>query len=120
MSQDKLRVKNIQWQKEQGIIMDKLIEILLKYTWNMCMLCGRKEAVKEHLVISQTQEAILNWFKKEIVPTYEEYIKLLTEELNEVVPIAYIHGWKSNRYEQGKKLRKKLSNILTKIEERRR
>ena len=45
---------------------------------------------------------------KELIKLYGEYIVLLGLELDEVVPLAYMHGWKSTRYEQGKKLRKQI------------
>ena len=35
-----------------------------------------------------------------------DYIKLLTDELDEVCVLASTHGWKSTRYEEGKRLRK--------------
>lgn len=38
----------------------------------------------------------------------DEYIKLLEDELNETVPIAALHGWKSSRYEKGVELRNKI------------
>lgn len=37
-----------------------------------------------------------------------EYIKLLGEEINDMVGIASIHGWKSKNSERGKELREKL------------
>lgn len=40
-----------------------------------------------------------------------EYVKLLTDELNEVVPIAHVHGWRSSRVEQGKEMRKKFDEL---------
>ena len=46
-----------------------------------------------------------HYVAKSELQLYEEYIKLLKDELDEVCPIAYTHGWRSNRYEQGKKLR---------------
>lgn len=37
-----------------------------------------------------------------------EYITLLSEELDETVPVAYAHGWRSSRHEEGERLRKLL------------
>lgn len=40
-----------------------------------------------------------------------EYNQLLSDECSELVGMAAIHGWKSNRVEQGKKLRLQIANI---------
>lgn len=40
-----------------------------------------------------------------MIEKQKEYIALLNEELNGVVPMAHVHGWKSTLFEQGKKLR---------------
>jgi hypothetical protein len=45
---------------------------------------------------------------EELIKAYEDYIKLLDEELNELVGVAYVHGWRSSRAEQGKKLREEI------------
>lgn len=37
---------------------------------------------------------------------WRSYCKLLTEELNEVVGLAYAHGWRSTRGEAGQRARK--------------
>lgn len=44
----------------------------------------------------------------ELIEAQKEYIKLLVEELNETVPIANAHGWKSSKFEQGKIIRDKI------------
>lgn len=41
----------------------------------------------------------------------EQYINLLGEELNEVVPLAASCGWKSTRHEAGKALREKIAAL---------
>lgn len=41
----------------------------------------------------------------------KEYIQLLSDELSEVAPIAFVHGWRSNRFEEGKKLRRTLRSF---------
>jgi hypothetical protein len=38
----------------------------------------------------------------------KKYRELLEDELQEVVPIAHTHGWKTHRHLEGKKLRKLL------------
>lgn len=37
-----------------------------------------------------------------------EYVKLLVDELNELMPLAANHGWVSTRHEKGKELRRQL------------
>ncbi len=46
-----------------------------------------------------------------------EYIKLLGDELNEVVWYANSHGWKSTRYDKGKELRESIESVLKQINE---
>jgi hypothetical protein len=53
-----------------------------------------------------------------LIKAYEDYILLLGEELNEVVSIAYMKGWKSKRVEQGKILREKIENEKNTFKER--
>ena len=40
-----------------------------------------------------------------MIEKQKEYIAVLNEELNGLVGMAVVHGWKSNLVEQGKKLR---------------
>lgn len=48
---------------------------------------------------------------QKLLDLQSEYIKLLGDELEEVVPIASIHGWKSSRYEAGLKLREEIKQV---------
>lgn len=47
----------------------------------------------------------------ELVKLLDEYIALLVEELNELVPLASIHGWKSTKVKQGEAMRKKIKAL---------
>jgi len=47
----------------------------------------------------------------ELVQALEEYITLLGKELDEVIPMAAVHGWKSSRYEEGKVARRKIQRL---------
>ena len=38
----------------------------------------------------------------------DEYIKLLGEEIDDLAPLAAVHGWKSTRHEKGKEIRARL------------
>lgn len=44
-----------------------------------------------------------------MIEKQKEYISLLNEELNGLVGMASVHGWKSSLVEQGKKLRDEMS-----------
>ncbi len=47
-----------------------------------------------------------------VIEAYDEYIKLLSDELEDTVEIASIvHGWKSHRYEEGVKCRAKIQQL---------
>ncbi len=51
-----------------------------------------------------------------LVRQLQAYTELLIAELNETVPIASVHGWKSKRYHEGKSMRAvidSLSDLLT-------
>ena len=52
---------------------------------------------------------------RQIIAKQDEYNKLLSDELDEVVTIAYIHGWRSNRFVQGEQLRKELALLLQQL-----
>lgn len=52
---------------------------------------------------------------KEIIETQKEYIKILSDELNELTPLAYSHGWRTTRYEMGKAIREKISQLESKL-----
>lgn len=51
---------------------------------------------------------------KELIKTYDEYTKLLEEEIHNMQDIAQLHGWKSTRYEKGKELREKIESLKDK------
>jgi len=47
----------------------------------------------------------------ELIKAYEDYIKLLVDEINELSVIATSHGWVTSRYEKGIELRNRIINI---------
>lgn len=53
---------------------------------------------------------------RRIVEAYEEYIKLLGEELDELVYMATAHGWKSSRYDKGVVCRENIKHLLSELE----
>jgi hypothetical protein len=48
---------------------------------------------------------------KELISAYDEYIKLLGDELDAVTGLALAHGWKSTRYDAGVKCREKIQSL---------
>jgi len=46
-----------------------------------------------------------------LVKAQNEYINLLVDEQRECIGLATVHGWKSERFEQGKKLRDKIAEL---------
>ncbi len=58
------------------------------------------------------ENAALRADKARLVDAFIEYQKLLCEELDELVPIASAHGWKSLRYEEGVRLRAKIDAAM--------
>ncbi len=48
---------------------------------------------------------------RELVKTYQDYTQLLVDEINDTGAVAYVHGWRSSRYEQGKVLREKIKQL---------
>lgn len=45
---------------------------------------------------------------KQLIQSYDEYVKLLISELEEIVPLAAGNGWRSTRHEAGIAYREKI------------
>ena len=52
-----------------------------------------------------------------IIDVYSRYVTLLSDELDDTVPIAASNGWKSNRFEEGKRLREEISLLRAGLNE---
>lgn len=48
-----------------------------------------------------------------MVSKQDEYIQLITDELDDAVSIAHAHGWRSHRADEGQKLRDEIANLKT-------
>ena len=70
---------------------------LITYSWQEIATILRRNEV----YIDQLEAE-----KKELIEAYEDYLNLIGEELSELMPIASVHGWKSTRHKEGKKMRK--------------
>ena len=46
---------------------------------------------------------------EKVMDTYDEYVALLQDELNDVVLLAHSRGWRSTRYDAGVELREKIT-----------
>lgn len=53
--------------------------------------------------------------QKELIDAHLVYEKLLVDEINEMIGSAYVHGYRSNRYEAGKEIREKIDKIQKEI-----
>lgn len=47
----------------------------------------------------------------DLVKKQKDYISLLGEELDEIVPLASTHGWKSSRVEEGENIRLEIKSL---------
>ena len=52
---------------------------------------------------------------KKITEAYDAYIKLLGDEINDLISVANVHGWQTTRYEQGVKCREKIEIVKKEI-----
>jgi len=54
---------------------------------------------------------------EKLIETYDEYIKLITEENQGLIGLAYVHGMGDNKegYEQGERLRAEISDLKAQI-----
>ena len=49
--------------------------------------------------------------KELLVDAYEKYIEILNEELNGLVGLAYVHGWRSTLVEAGREARENIADV---------
>ena len=52
----------------------------------------------------------------ELVEVLEDYIKLLGDELDEIVPFAANHHWVSHRYVEGRNLRNAIDECKARVD----
>jgi hypothetical protein len=72
------------------------------------------EACEKAYLIAKTapvDEVLCSVRLCKLVNLQEQYIDLLTKELDETSSIADIHGWKSERFNQGETLRVEIAHI---------
>ena len=48
---------------------------------------------------------------RQLIEAYDLYLVLLGEELNSLTGVAYVHGWRSSRVEEGKAWREKIAEL---------
>lgn len=73
-------------------------------------LCAKVAILKEKEPVKQ----------QTLVEAQQEYIDLLLDEINSLVGIAHVHGWRSSNVEKGKAVREKieLAKAVGKLEEK--
>jgi hypothetical protein len=63
-----------------------------------------EQTIRYKVVIDAPEEI------SELVNAYEDYIRELGEEINELVSVAHVRGWKSSRLERGLIARKRIAD----------
>lgn len=53
--------------------------------------------------------------EQELIKKQQEYIQLLSDELDEVVEFVYLRGWRSQRIEAGIKIREEIEKLQNQI-----
>ena len=48
---------------------------------------------------------------EDLIKAYDDYIKMLGEEIDDLVGMAYVHGWRSERIEAGRECRQKIKDL---------
>lgn len=46
---------------------------------------------------------------KELIDAYEDFIRVLGEEIHDMHGLAHVHGWQSQRVEAGKQCRERIA-----------
>ena len=59
-----------------------------------------EEEIKDEFQKLKSTILVFNYIKE-----LESYVKFLTDELDELAPIAHVHGWRSTRTEEGENRR---------------
>lgn len=55
-----------------------------------------------------------NSVEQELIEAYKEYVTLLREEISDMIGLAFAHGWRSVRFEEGQRLRDKIRSLTNK------
>lgn len=86
-----------------------IVETLAEWLYDYIM----KETIRTNLLpdLIRWRDQAVKEERDRIVTVYDEYIQLLTDELNEIVPMAAEHGWKTHRYDKGEELRAKIEAL---------
>ena len=62
-------------------------------------------------VVRQPVGRSLDPVVRQLIEAYDGYLALLGEELNSLTGVAYVHGWRSSRVEEGKAWRAKIEEL---------
>lgn len=50
-----------------------------------------------------------------LMEAYDDYVEILEQEIRGLVEMAWVHGWRSSRYEAGKKARARIARIKERV-----
>lgn len=55
--------------------------------------------------------------QEELIKAHISYEKILSNEINDLIGVAYVHGWESSRVNEGKIARENINKINNEISE---
>lgn len=90
--------EEIDEQDADGVRCELLLDALTENCTTHHYACGCREGMQKALGVA-----------------YEEYLDVLGAELNELVPMASLHGWKSKRYYAGVAARKRILQLRERL-----
>lgn len=64
------------------------------------------EGAAERIAQTLDNQAVEN-----LTSAYEDYIKILSDEITEMVPVASVHGWRSQRVKDGQRAREEIKAL---------
>lgn len=88
-----------EWKAERE--KQRLLQWPLAWAQEMVKRLGKGETV-----IKEVQ-----FISSDLMVAYDEYINLLNDEINSLIGIASVHGWKSQNVEQGKECRDRIAQF---------
>jgi hypothetical protein len=91
-------------------LVDELIEAIRKH--DACVRGGYDDYVEEYdKIINNLKSRLLSLNKEvvdDIISAYDDYIKVLSDEIQSSASYLAVHGWKSTRVEAGRLARERI------------
>jgi len=63
---------------------------------------------------NQSELTTLRKEKEELIEAYEEYVKILVDEIESLIGVASVHGWRSRNVELGQQCRNRIHSLKQK------